>query len=253
MKLLNQNIFNALSLIGAMLILSATVISCEEKEQLIGDNYEYVLLIDVSMSYEGSKATLNGNDLHASLMQEMGIEQNSPTSNGARIHFSYMGKSYLPIVSKAELEPKIWMLNPRDDRINEVNAFYDLSRQRTNDLLSRNATDQISNLYRGMLNGLSQIDHSAQHRKMIVFADYIESSITMEMGEDYFKEPEKLQTDYEKLKDLLVASESVSDAFEGTEIVLICPENSLVTYEAAKFWKRFYEEHNLVVSIRSSY
>ncbi|KOF04148.1 hypothetical protein OB69_03985 [Roseivirga seohaensis subsp. aquiponti] len=252
MKLLNTNNFNALSLIGAMLIILATATSCEDKEQLMGARYEYVLLVDISKSYEDSKSGLTGDILHSVLMKEMGIEENSPTSIGVRIYFSYMGMSYLPIVSKVELEPKVWMLNPRKDRISEVNAFYNLSRQQTNDLLSRSANDQISNLYRGMLNGLSQMDHSAQHRKMIVMADYLESSVILDMG-DYLKHPEKLQTDYEKLKGLLVASEPVPDEFKGTEIVLICPENYLVTYEAAKFWKRFYEEHGLIVSIRSSY
>lgn len=252
MKLLNTNNFNALSLIGAMLIILATATSCEDKEQLMGARYEYVQLVDVSKSYEDSKSGLTGDILHSALMKEMGIEENSPTSIGVRIYFSYMGMSYLPIVSKVELEPKVWMLNPRKDRISEVNAFYNLSRQQTNDLLSRSANDQISNLYRGMLNGLSQMDHSAQHRKMIVMADYLESSVILDMG-DYLKHPEKLQTDYEKLKGLLIASEPVSDEFKGTEIVLICPENYLVTYEAAKFWKRFYEEHGLIVSIRSSY
>ncbi|KYG77494.1 MULTISPECIES: hypothetical protein [Roseivirga] len=252
MKLSNENLFNALSLIGAMLLISIIATSCQDRDPLIGDSYEYVLLIDVSKSYEDSKSSLIGDILHSALMKEMGIEENSPTNIGARIYFSYMGKSYLPIVSKAELESKIWMLNPRKDRINEVNTFYNLSKQQTNDLLSRNANDQISNLYRGMLNGLSQMDHSAQHRKMIVMADYLESSVILEMG-DYLKQPEKLQTDYEKLKSLLVASEPISDEFKGTEIILICPEYYLVSYEAAKFWRRFFEEHGLIVSIRPSY
>ncbi|MBO6761599.1 MAG: hypothetical protein JJ909_11610 [Roseivirga sp.] len=83
-------------------------------------------------------------------------------------------------------------------------------------------------------------------------ADYLESSVILEMG-DYLKQPEKLQTDYEKLKSLLVASEPISDEFKGTEIILICPEYYLVSYEAAKFWRRFFEEHGLIVSIRPSY
>ena len=253
MKIYKNTLHKIASPVGLLIALTILSPACtEQMNQVNGEHFEYVVLDDISKSHGELKTAFDSLKFHEDLMKEFGLSEGEPTSNGIKLFISGIGKPYIPSVNMVSLEAKNWLLNPRKDRIEETDQFISDSENLIMRLFSAPAEDQSSNLYRGIMNSLSLLDHKKTHRKLILRSDLIESSVVVSM-DSFADDPKGINDEYETLKRALLESEPVLPEYAGTTIVMICPGDELLTYEASLFWTRFFEEHGLLVEVRASY
>jgi len=220
------------------------------------ERFDYVTVLDASKSNDNAQHIVDHNILCATLLNEFGLGSEIDTimtSSGVRVGSILAGNALIPDVSWSKLEAKNWLLMPRDNRIKEINTFKaEFNRQLAN-LFAHPRDHQITRLYKAIMYILPELDKNARC-KVIVYSDAIESGdIDMEL---FVNQPEKMneEENYQKLRSQLLAESPLSQQFEYVELVFIVRADSRLSYEASRFWTRFFaEEASMKVSTRASY
>ncbi|WP_421896425.1 hypothetical protein [Marinoscillum sp.] len=232
------------------LILGLTMASCTTIQQE-GERYETALLKDGSISHSDYLANVNCNALHASVIGEFGLVENEISENGVHMIFSEIGDSYIPHIREVSIEPANRMFVSEDERLAAEAGLVRGSKEYLCDMLNKPSEDRVSALYHGISYTLARMDHTAQHRKLIVYSDLLETvSINMLSYQDA---PQRMVDEYDDLRDKLLAVDSLSRDYAGLEIVFIVPGKDGFIYKVSQFWSRFFGEFGISVDVRAEY